>query len=511
VPKHEPTWKESFRRLVDWEWRCPKAGIQSKTAAPMPARMHARVLLAAAVGATLLSASQAFTLPPAVASLGQRAAPGMQRQARQGATQLAARFMRDRRRASADDGTALSRKELLYLVAAGGATLLAAPGATSANPGKCQCGRERCECPVVVIGAAGGTGGETVRALLRSKTPVVAATRRPVKLLGRDKIDRNAKGPVNKDTVVLDRSDDQGLVRQVLADALLPETLPSALEGARAVIFCAGSRQKVEVTVTPGTNPGGAGATFEQEGGIGLKRSSYTQTSVASAPASSSVEDEGLLNVAKECVRLGIPKLVVVSSICAKCQGRTNDEGEQVDRGTASCDTCYRKQDGEEAVRDLYASAPAGLTYSIVRPGLLSYGERRGVGEVEFNQGTTKSGIISRADLAEVVVNAASSDAAAGKSFEVYYADTAQPVDMYASLQTCKSSGKSVKECFFGEGFDESKPLSLDEVLRKPLKGALFASGTEVQGSSYPMMFSKLRADKEEPFDLGSLAAPGVM
>ena len=96
-------------------------------------------------------------------------------------------------------------------------------------------------------------------------------------------------------------------------------------------------------------------------------------------PSDGSVEDTGLLNVARECVRLGIPKLVIVSSICAKCQGRTNDEGEQVDRGAASCDTCYRKQDGENAVRDLYAAARRGLSYTIVRPGLLSYGERRGV------------------------------------------------------------------------------------------------------------------------------------
>ena len=43
------------------------------------------------------------------------------------------------------------------------------------------------------------------------------------------------------------------------------------------------------------------------------------------------------------------------------------------------------------------------------------------------------------------------------------------------------------------------------------MKGSLFAGGSEVQGSSYPVMFSKLKADKEEPFDLGSLAAPGVM
>ena len=41
---------------------------------------------------------------------------------------------------------------------------------------------------------------------------------------------------------------------------------------------------------------------------------------------------------------------------------------------------------GEKAVRDLYATAPAGLSYTIVRPGLLSVGEMRGARSVEFNQ-----------------------------------------------------------------------------------------------------------------------------
>jgi len=60
-----------------------------------------------------------------------------------------------------------------------------------------------------------------------------------------------------------------------------------------------------------------------------------------------SVEDVGLVNVARECVRLGVARLVIVSSVCAKCQGKEGDDGEQVDKGTASCETCYRKQAGE--------------------------------------------------------------------------------------------------------------------------------------------------------------------
>jgi hypothetical protein len=42
-------------------------------------------------------------------------------------------------------------------------------------------------------------------------------------------------------------------------------------------------------------------------------------------------------------------------------------------------------------------------------------------------------GIISRLDLAEVLEAVASTQTAAGKTLDVYYRDTAQPVDMYAS------------------------------------------------------------------------------
>merc|ERR1712216_697182 len=104
----------------------------------------------------------------------------------------------------------------------------------------------------------------------------------------------------------------------------------------------------------------------------------------------------------------------------------------------------------------------------------------RGVQNVEFNQGVTKSGIISRLALAEVLVAAASSTGAGGKTFEVYYRDTA-------------------------------KPVSLDEVLKQPLQGTLFASGAEVQGNSYSDMFDKLKTDQDYGFDLNSLGSDSIM
>ena len=51
-------------------------------------------------------------------------------------------------------------------------------------------------------------------------------------------------------------------------------------------------------------------------------------------------------------------------------------------------------------------------------------------------------------DLADVLVAAADTNNGAGKTFEVYYKDTAQPVDMYQSLKTCKEIGKECKGMF---------------------------------------------------------------
>jgi len=422
-----------------------------------------------------------------------------------GALGLQARFMGDAR---FDERADVTRKDLLLLIAAGSATLLS-PGAAAPADLDAR--------PVVVFGANGYTGGDTVRSLLKKGKTVIPVTRRPVTLATRDKA-----GP---DTMVLDDVKDMSRVRPVTADVLKPETLVGLLDGAGAVIFCAASRPKVAVTVTPGTVPGG------KRDMTGANMMSYMETRTAGvepkggyidnvnggklAPPSDNVEDVGLINVAREALRAGVERLVIVSSVCAKCQSKDgrqlSDGGEQVDKGEASCDSCYKKQAGEEGVRDLYVGAPANVGYTIVRPGMLSPGEERGVQNVEFNQGVTKSGIISRLDLAEVLVAAASCSASAGKTFEVYYRDTAQPVDMYASLKSCKELGKSVKECFFGDGYDDATPVSLDNILKNPMKGTLFASGSEVQGNAYSEMFGKLRIDKEEAFDLSSLASDYAM
>ena len=350
---------------------------------------------------------------------------------------------------------------------------------------------------VVVFGASGYTGGDTIRALLEKNISVVAVTRRAVDIVDREHAKLNS--------LVIDDLDKKNMVTSIVADVLKPETITGIMKDAESVIFCAASRPKVKVTATPG---------------VDLSKRSMKYNAIAAdipivAEPSDNVEDIGLVNVAEEAIRSNVKRLIIVSSICAKCQKNDdssgNGYGEPIDRGFANCDACYKKQTGEERVRILYEKAPKHLSYTIVRPGMLSPGERRGVGEVEFNQGISKSGIISRLDLADILVSAASTDNGAKKTFEVYYKDTAQPVDMYKSLKTCKELGHSIKECFFGEGYNETEPLTMEKIMKMPQTGSIFISGTEVLGNNYKDMLNKLKKDIYVQYDINVLRSNDIL
>jgi len=353
---------------------------------------------------------------------------------------------------------------------------------------------------IVVFGASGYTGGDTIRALLEKNISVIAITRRPVDIVDREHAKLNS--------LVIDDLDKKDKITSIVADVLKPETIKGIMKDTESVIFCAASRPKVKVTATPG---------------IDLSKRNMNYKALVTLDAnipiiaepSDNVEDIGLVNVAEEAIRSNVKRLIIVSSICAKCQkyddSSGNGYGEPIDRGFASCDACYKKQIGEERVRILYEKAPKHLSYTIVRPGMLSPGERRGVGEVEFNQGISKSGIISRLDLADILVSAASTDNGAKKTFEVYYKDTAQPTDMYKSLKTCKELGHSIKECFFGEGYNETEPLTMEKIMKIPQTGSIFISGTEVLGNNYKDMLNKLKKDVYVQYDINALRSNDIL
>ena len=345
---------------------------------------------------------------------------------------------------------------------------------------------------VVVFGASGYTGGDTIRNLLDKDINVVAVTRRPVKIVDRDNAGR--------DTLVLDDINKKNKIQSVIADVLKPETLNNMMNGVDAIIYCAASRPKVTARPIPGVE-------LNKQKNV-LDKEIYVEES-------NNVEDIGLVNVAREAIKNNVKKLIIVSSICAKCQKKdmNNDinSGEVTDKGETTCNACYNKQEGEERVRLLYENAPSHLTYTIIRPGMLSPGEKRGVEEIEFNQGVSKSGIISRLDLADVLVESTMTNNSNKKTFEVYYKDTAQPVDMYKSLKTCKEMGKSVKECFFGEDYkDDKKPIEIDKLLKNKVKGSIFLSGKEVIGNNYSEMLNKLKIDEKEYYDINILKSNDI-
>jgi nucleoside-diphosphate-sugar epimerase len=347
---------------------------------------------------------------------------------------------------------------------------------------------------VLVFGAGGYTGGDTIRNLIEKNINVIAVTRRPVKIVNRI----NA----NKDTLVIDDINKINKINSVIADVLKPETLKNIMKNVDAVIFCAASRPKVTVKGIPGVD-------LNKRNNVDYKDSELY------AQESNNVEDIGLVNVAKEAIKNNVKKLIIVSSICAKCQKKDKDNeiyggGEVTDKGETTCKVCYDKQEGEERVRILYENLP--LSYTIIRPGMLSPGEKRGVEEVEFNQGVSKSGIISRMDLADILVESTLTDNSDKKTFEVYYKDTAQPVDMFKSLKTCKEMGKSVKECFFGEDYkDDKKPIEIDKLLKNKIKGSIFLSGREIIGNNYEEMFKKLKKDEKELYDINILKSNDII
>ena len=84
----------------------------------------------------------------------------------------------------------------------------------------------------------------------------------------------------------------------------------------------------------------------------------------------------------------------------------------QADKATGMmCDQCISKRAGQQAVLGLYTQAALPeVGYTIMRPGLLNTGEPCGVKEVEINQPEweSKTGVISRLDLADLLLAAAS-------------------------------------------------------------------------------------------------------
>jgi len=161
----------------------------------------------------------------------------------------------------------------------------------------------------------------------------------------------------------------------VPGDVRQPESLVSAMHGMRAVICTTGGNAQ-----NPDNSP-------------------------------EHVDYEGVRNLVGAAMQAGVKHFVLVSTIAVtKPEHPLNRFGRILDW----------KLKGENALRE------SGLTYTIVRPGGLT-NEPGDQHALQFDQGDRISGMISRADVAEVCIQALEQPAAQNVTLEVIQAPGSAP------------------------------------------------------------------------------------
>lgn len=206
-------------------------------------------------------------------------------------------------------------------------------------------------------------------------------------------------------------------------DVTKVETLESALRGASAVIFAASASSK---------------------GGNAEK-----------------VDYLGVENTAKECVRLKIPRLVVISSAAVT---RPSSLGFKITNLFGRI--MEYKLQGEDALRAVYAAEPS-LSYTIIRPGGLQDGDSLGVSKLEINQGDAVAGEIRRADVADSAIAAATSKKIPPNTiFEIYNKEGAGPLEGNLPMPTgYERTGSSYDDLF--AGMKGNGPVSVQKLAKK--------------------------------------------
>jgi len=311
-----------------------------------------------------------------------------------------------------DDYEGSSRRSFLER----GATIAAASAASSLALGpavsaaSAASGTDR---PVCVIGCNGRTGTEVVSYCLSKGIPTVATSR---------------GGAYNaRDDVVT--GNNAKLLKEMVCDVTVPSTVEAAVENSRGVVFAASA---------------------SKQGG-----------------PPSAVDNRGLVSVAKACIDAKVPHLVIVSSGAV-----TKPSSPVYQFLNLFGKIMEEKIKGEDEIRRLYAEhnikSEEKLTYTVIRPGGLTLDPPRGAGAVELNQGDTKSGRISRADVAALCVESINyPQLTGGTTFECYDADTGAPL----------------------------ATVGLSNIAKKKADGEAFVSGKEQRGATYNELFTGLEKD----------------
>ena len=286
--------------------------------------------------------------------------------------------------------------------------------------------------PFCVIGANGKTGTKCVQDILSRGMAVKASSRSGIYYETTEKEEEKASLE-RKDTT----QQKNPLLLPTICDVTVPSTVDSAVKGCRAVIFAASASKQ-------GGTP-------------------------------SVVDNLGLQNVAAACIANKIPHLVIVSS-----GGVSKPDSPVYKFLNIFGGIMEEKIKGEDTIREMYANLNNNnnnkqqggvLTYTIIRPGGLTEDPIRGVSEIELNQGDTRSGRISRYDVAKLCVEAS----------------------FYPEL-----TGSTTFECYDGDTGKGLGSVGISNILKRKSDSSsseLAKTGKERRGDSYKALFSGLEKD----------------
>lgn len=249
-----------------------------------------------------------------------------------------------------------------------------------------------------MVGATGRTGSLCVDACLRRGIPVLALTR-----TGEWTAPPTPEGAV---TTAATRDDNQK-----------PQQQKQLLTVARC-----------DVVRDPGaslvTNLEGCAAVI------------YAASASKNGGSATDVDNAGVVRVANACLEAGVGRCVLISSTATT---RPKSLGYVFTNLGVGGNIMGEKRNGELGLMEAYRKqqsplSPSSPSYTIVRPGGLEEPKRNkvlGPAVLEVSQGDVFSGIISRADVAELTVELALSEAPNIKNtaVELYYTDSVVPVE----------------------------------------------------------------------------------
>ena len=234
--------------------------------------------------------------------------------------------------------------------------------------------------PIAVVGASGRTGSLCVASCLRRGIKVRALTRS-------GSWSPPATDATDESTLTVDND----ILSIQQCDARDPAALEAGVAGCRGVIYAASASKK-------GGN-------------------------------AKAIDNEAVVATGNACIAKGVGRYVVISSTATTRPKSLGYLFTNVYQNIMA-----EKRLGELGVTSSYNNKSISQTYSIIRPGGLEEPKLNAVlgpKSLELSQGDVLAGIISRADLAEVAVEAALSQSPAlqNTSFELYYTDSTQPCE----------------------------------------------------------------------------------